>query len=81
MKEYRAVNQKPIIMLRIFTEMDQSIFIDTISSFVDQMKKILYVYAMLLETQWKFEEWKCFWISAISAVIQFWLLPALGQFM
>lgn len=51
MKEYRAVNQKPIIMLRIFTEMDQSIFIDTISSFVDQMKKILYVYAMLLETQ------------------------------
>lgn len=79
MKEYQAVNQKPISMLRTLTELDQNIFIDTISCFIDQMKKILYTYPMQVEESLKFEDR----ISATSAVlqVQFLLLPALGHFM
>lgn len=39
MKEYQTVSQKPIIMWRTLTEIDQNIFTDKISCFIDQLKK------------------------------------------
>lgn len=83
MKEYQALNQKPIIVLRILTEIGQSIFYWHSQLLRSSDEKTIYTYAMQLETRWKFEDWKCFWISATPAVIQVQslLLPALGHFM